>query len=679
MKDKVKNFRFNPKSLDNLILSSRLAAPMVLATVCGLLTGAFIILFVKMIDAGQWFFMVRGKELLSGTGRFWIVLIPVIGAFLVTVLARLLPETKGHGVPEVLKAIAIKSGKMPAALIFLKPLSSAISVGSGASVGREGPAVQVGAVTGSVLGRLLRLSEPRVLNMIACGSAAAIAAAFNAPITGVMFALEIILRDFAATTFSTVVVAAVASSVLSRAFLGESFAFNMADFSLRNPWEMFLFLILGVLSSLVAYLFIRIFDRVESVMEHKIPGIWVRALLGGLIIGLTALWFPQILGMGFEVIEQAFRNDLGLHLVLMLVFLKIFATSVSIASGASGGTFGPALFIGAMLGCAFGKMVVPHMPFGTAGIGAYVLVGMASVFSGAFHAPLTGIFLVFELTGDYRMILPIMIASVVSASLSKIMHSDSLDTIKLSRDGIDVEKFNDVRHLSVLRASDAMSNQFELVPEKMDVFELADRMAKAPEKVFFTVNSRGELREMVMKEDVQEVILDTAVKGILAADVSVPLRDYCLSDEPLSSAARLMLERRCTVLPVVNSEDNLRLEGILRTENIFKIYADVSSKRGEAISRAESSRFESESITSMVFQITRASQMDGKMVFELKLPEGVILLSVHRGGRRFVPKGKTVVHLRDRITAVMGRAEHKAFHGWAHDNHLTVSENNPQS
>ncbi|MFN2166373.1 MAG: chloride channel protein, partial [Anaerolineae bacterium] len=415
------------------------------ALVVGLGTGVGAVAFIWLLRFLQGLFTDLGDWLQATVGVVGLVAVPVLGALiagpLITFFAK---EAKGHGVPEVMQAIALRGGRIRPVVVVVKALASAACIGSGGSAGREGPIVQIGSALGSTLGQWFHLSDDRIRNLVACGAASGISAVFNAPIAGVIFALEVILGEFTTRYFGTVVVAAVASGIVSRALLGDQPAFHVPVYTLVSPLEIVLYALLGVLAAGGAILFVRVLYWFEDRFDDwRFPD-YLKPAIGGLLTGIVGLWFPQVLGAGLEFIGESISGgEVAVGLLLALAAMKILATSFTLGSGNSGGVFAPALFIGAMLGGAFGQGAHSLLPGLTAEPGAYALVGMAALFAAAAHAPITAILIVFEMSGDYRLILPLMFATVISTLLSEYLHPDSIYTLKLTRRGIRLERGHD--------------------------------------------------------------------------------------------------------------------------------------------------------------------------------------------------------------------------------------------
>ncbi|MBN1688938.1 MAG: chloride channel protein [Candidatus Omnitrophica bacterium] len=644
---------------------SRLVIPILVASLVGVGTGFVVVGFIRFIEICRGFFFGELKDWLSIFGVFAIILIPAIGGvFVGPLVTYFAPEAKGHGVPEVMKAIALQGGRIRPIVVVIKALASALAIGSGASVGREGPIVQAGSALGSTAGQLFKLSETKIKNLVACGAAAGISGVFNTPIAGVMFALEVILRDFGARALSTVVVASVAASIVSRIFLGDNPAFVAPVYSLWSPFEILIYLFLGVLSAFVALSFIYTLHGSERLFESlKFPE-WLKPVLGGLGVGIIGLYFPQVFGAGLDFIENALHGNLSFMILLSLVLMKVLATSLSLGSGSSGGVFAPALFIGAALGGTIGKLFYGRMPFLVAPPGAYALVGMASVFAGAAHAPVTAILIVFEMTGDYRMILPIMVAVVVSTSISQLISRESIYTIKLKDRGIDIGPLEEVKILGAIQVRDAMTHDYEILPKKLPAKELIKKMSHQEQKTFFVAGIQGNIVGYIKPEEVQELLLEKDLSVIVTDDVAVPLPETCFPDEPLSEVARLMTDHKVTRLPVMDPSDPSKIVGILKHDDVLRAYMRATIHRDELVGRMEHQTESANGTVTVRFTIPQRSSLAGKLIRDLDLPDGIVLTSIERKNTTHVPEGGTVLMGRDKIWAVVHPKSEQDFRKW---------------
>ncbi len=364
------------------------------------------------------------NPLVPGLGIWFVVLAPVIGGLIYgPLVSRFAPEARGHGVPEVMYAVNRLGGRMRPQVPIVKSLASAVCIGSGGSVGREGPIVQIGSALGSVTGQLLRLSESQLRLLVACGAAGGISATFNAPIAGVFFALELILRNFETRSFGLVVLSSITADAIGRAAFGSHPFLTLPGFTFSSPLELLLYAGLGVLATGVGLGFVRVLYAGEDIADRlwKSRPDWLRPAAGGVLLGLLLLAVPEMYGVGYPVLQLAVAGHYVILALLGLLAAKILATSLTMWIGGSGGVFAPSLFMGAMLGSAYGAIAHDLLPGLALAAGAYGLVGMGAVFAAAARAPITAVLIIFELTGDYRIILPLMFAVVVATTLSNAL------------------------------------------------------------------------------------------------------------------------------------------------------------------------------------------------------------------------------------------------------------------
>src|SRR5664280_2514900 len=365
-------------------------------------------------------------------GRWFVIFAPVAAGLLYGPLVHFFArEARGHGVPEVMFAVARRGGRIAPQVAAVKALASALCIGGGGSVGREGPIVQIGSALGSTLGRLMRVAESRMRILVACGAAGGIAATCNAPLAGVFFAMELILRDFTAESFGMVVLASVTASVIGRAALGNSPLLHLPNFTVGHLWEYGLFAVLGLIAGAVGVVFTRVLYLIEDVCDRLWRGPeWLRPAVGGFLLGGLLLALPEMYGVGYPVLGNSMVGTYTIAFLLVLLVGKMIATSLTIGIGGSGGVFAPSLFIGAMLGSGYGQLL-HHVAPGVAGAaGAYGLIGMGAVFAGAARAPITAVIIMFELTGEYTIILPLMTAIVLATAVSRLLSHDTIYTLK---------------------------------------------------------------------------------------------------------------------------------------------------------------------------------------------------------------------------------------------------------
>ena len=492
----------------------------------GVGTGLGAVLFIELISFVQKVFFENGAALLGFMGRSIFILAPLVGGLLAgPIIYYFAKEAKGHGVPEVIQAIAVRGGRIRPRVVVAKVAASALCIGSGGSAGREGPIVQVGAALGSTIGQWLHLSDARIRNLVACGSAAGIAATFNAPIAGVIFAMEIILGELRLGDLGSVVIASVTSSTIARIFLGDRPAFTIPAYAMKSPWEIFLFVVLGFFSAFVAVGFTRMLYWFEDRFDNWRTPDALKPAIGGLILGGLAFLYPMVLGLGFvpqeetllglplsaniphvfgsgfPIIEGALLGKLSIGLLIVLILLKPLATSLTLGSGNSGGVFAPSLFTGAALGGAFGLAVEYFAPGSTAGPGAFAIVGMAAVFAGAARAPFTAILIVFEMTDDYRLILPLMAGVIISQIVADRLMKDSIYTLKLTHRGIRIRRGRDIDVMESVRADEVMVCEPVTIPVDLPISLLASEFLRTGQHGFPVVNEDGSLYGVVSMED----------------------------------------------------------------------------------------------------------------------------------------------------------------------------------
>ncbi len=500
--------------------------------------------------------------------------IPAAGGLLVGPLVYFFArEAKGHGVPEVMEAVALKSGIIRKRVVFIKSLASAICIGTGGSVGREGPIVQIGSGIGSTIGQELKVSADRIRTLVGCGAAAGIAATFNAPIAGSMFALEIVLGDFGLATFSPIVISSVAATAVSRYFLGDAPAFIVPAYEMISAWELPLYVILGLFCALVGVAFTKVLYRLEDMFDDLKFREYLKALLGGLILGAMALVFPQILGVGYEAIDLALIQQLSWWLMFLLVLCKILATSITIGSGGSGGIFAPSLFMGAMAGGFFGTAVHAIFPGMTASPGAYSIVGMGAVVSATTHGPLSAILILFELTGDYKIILPLMIACIIGSLSSGRLFKESIYTLKLARRGINIRAGKEVNVLKSINVKDVMNPAVETIPENLSIGRFAEKISKSKYNSFPVVNDEHNLTGMLSFLDYHGAVFDENLKDLVVVkDLATKEVVTVALDSNLYSALETITSKDFSILPVVSPDNPLKILGVLSRRDIIGAY-----------------------------------------------------------------------------------------------------------
>ncbi len=472
-------------------------------------------------------------------GRWFVVLAPVVAGLvygpLVHVFAR---EARGHGVPEVMFAVSRRGGRIAPQVALVKALASALCIGGGGSVGREGPIVQIGSALGSTIGRLVRVPEPRMRMLVACGAAGGIAATFNAPLAGVFFAMELILRDFTAQSFGMVVLASVTASVIGRAALGNAPFLHLPPFTVGNISQYLLFAALGLLAGGIGVVFTKVLYLIEDACDWAWRGPeWLRPAVGGVLLGGLLLVLPEMYGVGYPVLGNSLAGTYTIVFLIVLMAGKIVATSLTIGIGGSGGVFAPSLFIGAMLGSTYGQILHHAVPAVTGPAGAYGLIGMGAVFAGAARAPITAVIIMFELTGEYTIILPLMAAIVLATGVSHLLSHDTIYTLKLRRRGVDLNQPGHALAMSSITVAEVVEPVGATVRDTTTLIHAANSIAGARHGQLPVLDEQGRYRGVVTARAVADTIADqehdtSTVASVVEYPDTVNLHDSL--DEALS-------------------------------------------------------------------------------------------------------------------------------------------------
>jgi CIC family chloride channel protein len=549
-----------------------------LAVLVGLMTGVGASIFIWLVETSREFFFGYSRELLTKTvpfdWRFWVPIVPLVGGLLVgPIVYYFAREARGHGVPEVMDAVARRGGLIRPRVAAAKGVASAICIGSGGSAGREGPIVQIGSAIGSMIGQRFRMSADLVKILVGCGAAGGIASVFNAPIAGVLFSLEVILGDFGIGAFAPVIIASVVSSVVSHALLGNNPAFSMPKYALVSAWEIPLYALLGVLAAFTARAFVRILYKGEDLFEKlPIPGV-LKPAAGGLLLGLLGLSFPQVFADGYQTITQVLAGEGVLWLLAVLVVAKMIATTLTLGSGNSGGIFAPSLFMGTCLGGGFGQLVHGWFPAVTATPGAYAAVGMGAVVAAATHAPMTALMIIFEMTRDYQIILPLMVATVVATMIAMRMAPESIYTLKLLRRGIVLRQGRDINVLARHHVSEVMQKDFATILQTMRVPEILRELESSGQSDFMVVDDQGRLVGVVGFQDLRVVLAKPEIDTlVIASDIMRPVRYKLYPDHHLTEAWDLFRPDEVGAVPVVDRQDEGRIVGIVTRGAITAFY-----------------------------------------------------------------------------------------------------------
>jgi CIC family chloride channel protein len=569
-----------------LRLLARLKLPrttslVIVAIVVGAATGLGAVAFIRALAFVTHLFFDGGRAAFSSLGRYYVILLPAIGGSIVGPLIGLVAhEAKGHGVPEVMTALFARGGRIRTRVALVKIVASAITIGSGGSAGREGPMIQIGSSIGSSVAQFLRMPAERVRTLVACGAAGGVAATFNAPIAGAMFALEVLMGQVTGE-FGLVVLASVSASVVSRAMLGNFPSFSIPPYDLISEKELVFYLALGVLSGLAGLAFVRALYAVEDVCARLRVSALLQPAIGGLLVGTIGLFLPQVFGTGLPVMEALLSLKIPFLLLVALIPAKIVATSATLGSGGSGGVFAPCLFIGGMVGGAFGYIVHHLFPSFTAFYGAYALVGMSATFGAAAQAPLTSIIILFEMTNDYHIILPLMTATIVAVSVYRAFSVESIYTLKLRRRGIDYTALRSGDLMAEIPVREALTDRVVPIAQDATIRELLRLIAKTGREWFPVLDGDHALSGVVTYRDVarpvdegrlDEPVLHYATRRVVLA----------YTDESLREVLIRFNQGDIGHLPVVDAANPNRLVGVISRLDVIKAYNRALARRRAA-------------------------------------------------------------------------------------------------
>ncbi len=561
----------------------------VIASFIGVIAGVANIAFRTTTELVHTYIFVAGSELLQVYRGGWhsllLPLIPMAGMVLLIPLSLMFPgEVNGYGFSKYLRKVNIEGGFIKFRTIIVKILSCSLTIGSGGSAGVEGPIAMVGGALGSQVGKSFHVSGNRMKVYIAAGSAGAVAAMFNAPIAGIFFAAEIVLLGtYEFSSFAALVISSALATVVSRSYYGGSPAFDMPAYHLINPIvEIPLYIIMGILIGLLAVVHIRIFynvrDRFAALRIHP----QLKPILGAFIVGSTAIIFPQIMGDGYEYISEVLSGNGAVWIMLLLILLKIVATAVTLGSGGSGGVFAPALFIGAVIGGTYGGLVHYLLPGMTAHPGAYAAVGIGAFLAASTHAPLTAIFLLFEMTGNYLIIVPIMVASIIGTSVAEVFNKDSIDTVDFTREGIDIHEGRETAIMKSIKVGQALTEDVDFISEKANVNHLLEIFRLAKDSFYFPViNEAGKMVGVISMQDVKGILHDKDLR-LNASVGEICTRDVIslTAEDNLYDAMTLFDVKGFEEIPVVESLNDRWVIGMLKRRDVINVYNHEVLKKG---------------------------------------------------------------------------------------------------
>ena len=627
---------------------SFLAAALVVGVFVGLAAAALVIL------VGELRRFTEGR--IDDWGRWWLLVSVPLGLVASWAIARRFGhEVESGGVTETMTGLSIHGGYLSTQSIPAKIAATAVTLGMGGSGGREGPAVMIGGAIGSSLARNTRFGEDQIRSLIAAGAGAGIGASFAAPIAGMLFAMEVLLGNFAIRHLNAVVVASVAAAVTTQRIVGEERLLTAPIHEVGDPRELLLYVMVGLLAVAAALLFLAILDRAarSRSLVKAMPG-WVRPLTAGVLVAIVGLIEPDTLGSGQEFVAGLVRlasdTDRSWLLLLALAVGKMVTNALTRSGGGSGGTFMPSLFIGACLGGAIAIVIGPAWGFSTLDPGAFAVVGMAATFSALARAPLTAILIVFEITGDYDLVLPLMLATSIATLLAERLHPESVYTAPLKRRGIHLLRREDIDLLDTVTVGEVMKWPGTLLRRDMTTADVDAVLTAERHHGLPVVDDGGHLVGIVTVSDIARrggPSDDLTVDEVMTAD---PIT--VVPTMPVSVALARMAALGFGRLPVVAADDPRRFVGMFRRESVVRAYHHALGATTDRHLYRERLRLRTQ--PGAVFYelpIPAQSAVHAKRVKELDWPDGATLVSVRRGDRVIIPHGDTILASGDTITA----------------------------
>jgi CIC family chloride channel protein len=540
---------------------------LLLSLLIGALTGLAVVAFIVLTER-------LGMRLYPADSAAWRrVLIPVTGSLAMGfLLYRFFPSARGSGVPQTKAALFARDGFISLRTVLGKFFCTATTLASGIPLGREGPSVQVGAGIGSVLGRALGLSPEKVKALIPVGAAAAIAAAFNTPMAAVLFALEEVMGDMNAPILGSVVLASATSWAMMRLLLGNNPLFQVPQYTLVHPLELGIYALLGIAGGFLSVAFTKMLLKMRGFflrLPRKTQ--WCHPVVGGVTVGLMGWFVPQVLGVGYTYVGSALNGSMALKLMLLLVALKLVGVTVSYASGNAGGIFGPALFLGAMLGGAIGTVAHNLLPGYTATPGAYALVGMGALFAGIVRAPMTSVLMIFEMTRDYAVIVPLMIANLTSLYISRRFQKQPIYEALAHQDGIHLPTPGTLFQKSRRTVAQVMQRSPQILSAQMRVEDAVEATRSSPFRIW-PVADKEYFLGMLSRETLEIALVDGRKEQPLKNIIDTLHVPHLHMDHALHLALERMSTYHLDVLPVVHRTDIHSLLGVVTLRDVLDSY-----------------------------------------------------------------------------------------------------------
>lgn len=631
----------------------------------GLLAGVLGLVVTKLIALFQTALWGSPEEILTRARNApaWLrIVAPAVGgAFVGLLVWRAKAPVGGHGTSRLLEAVALRGGRIDPKPVLLSAAAGVATVGSGGSLGREGPMIGLGSMVASWLGERVKLPAHRLKVLVGCGAAAGMAAIYNTPIGGALFAMEVILGNFALDIFGPIVIASVLSTFVARSFRGAAPIYAAPGYTLVSGWELLAYVGLGIVAALVSVLFVHALRLVANAFNRsdRLPAP-LRPVVGMTLVGVLGLYVPYVYGNGFDTITLALHEQLPLYLLLALPAAKLLATALTAGSGGSGGLFTPSLFLGALVGGGYGWAVHAMWPDVTGPYGAYAAVGMAAIAAGTSHAPISAILILFEFTGNYDLILPLMLAAITSSLLSRKLSRHSIYTDSLARRGVDLSLRMEEAVLAGVSARDLLRQDTETLHLDDPYRTVVDRFLNTRRQRLFVVDGEGRLQGAVSLHDIKHTLANPE-QPATAAELMVPAPAALHENDRLHRAAEAFAQQDFERLPVVG--DGGRYLGLLAKRDLLAVYAQEVLGRPALLATFVSSSDGGASRNYVElppeFSVRRVElppRLAGRTLAEARLPQatGTRVLEIMRrggGGReeRVIPEAATRLEAGDAL------------------------------
>lgn len=556
-----------------------------LLPVVGLAVGFTSVATAHIISFLQKQFWGSGVDLLSAAeSNPWPsrLIIPLVGGLLVGVIGWFFRvQTRGGGVTTIMQAVALKGGVISVRQTAPRDWAAIVTIATGGSLGREGAMALMASAIGSYLGRRFQLSAQQLRVLVCAAAAAALAAVYNAPIGGSLFALEIIMGNFALEVLGPVVVVSVISTLVFRMCMGNLPRFEVPHYDLVSAWEFFPYLVLGLLAGVISLVFVRVLFGSQDLFEKLPLPAWLKPALGMLLLGVIGIWWPHVYGNGFETVNLTLREQLPVTLLLTLIPLKMIASSLTFGSGCAGGLFTPTIMLGALLGGAFGYGVHALFPHVTAEHGAYALVGMGGVLAGITHAPLTAIMMIFEQTNSYQIVLPLMFVCIISHFTVRALKGSSLDEETLRRRGITLPTGPESGIMQALRVEDIMHDDVQAVNQSASFSTVVEQFLKEHYNNLHVVDNKGAFVGAIRLHSLKEMLYQAeSLTSVIALDLADESFAFVTSGQNLADTMEVFWRENAERLPVVDNPQDRKLIGWISKRDLFGVYSqEIMRKR----------------------------------------------------------------------------------------------------